>query len=220
MDHLHKVQNVISDACREAGRTNDVFLLPVTKFVDPERITWAMEAGLHVFGENYPQHIRDKAASFPDARWHLIGHLQTNKVRMIVGTAELIQSVDSEHLADEIERVAAARNLIQQVLVQVNIGREPQKTGLMPDGLDALTEHLLAECTHIRLQGLMAIPPAQDSAAWFDAMKLLFDRLNTTYPLDMSVLSMGMSHDYREAVLSGATMVRIGTELFGKRNVI
>ena len=221
-ENLARVRERIALAAREAGVPQDaVTLVGVTKFTSLEAMHEAQRAGLTQFGENYPQHLAQKLPDFEGIAWHFIGHLQTNKVKSIVGRVHLIQSVDSVHLAEALERAAAARDTVQELLVQVNIGREPQKSGVLPEDLEALLT-AAASCGHLRVRGLMAIPPqaalAEESRPYFAAMRGLFERWRgVDSRVDMAYLSMGMSMDYAEAIREGANMVRVGTAIFGAR---
>ncbi len=201
-----------------ARQGRPVTLIAVSKFVPPERMRPVYEAGVIDFGENYPQHLSEKWEQFPEANWHMIGQMQLNKVKYLIGKVKLIQSVDRAPLVDEIEKRAASREMVQQVLLQVNIGREEQKGGVDPDGLEALLAYA-AEKAHIRVKGLMAIPPAGEEASpYFAAMSRLFERFHAVDSrVDMEILSMGMSHDYERAIQYGANMVRVGTAIFGPR---
>jgi len=216
LERLQQVQERI-DAARQ-GR--DVTLIAVSKFVEPERMQIAYDAGVRDFGENYPQHLSEKWEKFPDANWHMIGQMQINKVKYLIGRVKLIQSVDRLALAKEIEKRAASREIVQPVLVQVNIGLEPQKGGAVPDELEAFLASM-AEFSHIRVRGLMAIPPAgEDPVPYFSQMRELYEKFrcaDSRMPLD--ILSMGMSHDYEQAIAQGATMVRVGSAIFGPRQI-
>ena len=216
---LAEVRQTIADAAKRTGRkAEDITLVGVTKYVDKTPMVWAAECGLKDFGENYPQQIRDKQPDFPGVRWHMIGHLQRNKVRYCVGKTALIQTVDSDRLADAVQAQASTLQLSQDVLIQVNIGREPQKSGIMPEALPYLIDYMDEHCPSIHLRGLMAVPPAGNSVPAFEAMRALFDRYaGQKAGPSMDILSMGMSHDYEAAILAGATMVRVGTKLFGAR---
>jgi len=219
-----RVTENIAAACIEAGRsTADVKLIAVTKYVDTGRIAEAVAAGAKSVGENRVQEYREKQEFFKDngLEVHLIGQLQTNKVKYIVGNGVLIQSVDRMELAKEISRVALNRGVIQDALIEVNIGGEAQKGGVAPEGLIGFLE-LVSALPNIRVKGLMCVPPAvgQDGArVYFAAMRRLFEDIRgMNMPnVDMLELSMGMSGDYKAAVLEGATMVRVGTGIFGAR---
>lgn len=214
LERLQQVQEKI-DAARQ-GR--DVTLIAVSKFVEPERMQIAYNAGVRDFGENYPQHLSEKWEKFPDANWHMIGQMQINKVKYLVGKVKLIQSMDRLALAQEIEKRAASREIVQPVLVQVNIGREPQKGGADPDGMEAFLA-AVADFSHIRVRGLMAIPPAgEDPTPYFARMRELYETYrNADSRMPMDILSMGMSNDYEAAIAQGANMVRVGSAIFGPR---
>ena len=219
-----RVTENIAAACIEAGRsTEDVKLIAVTKYVDTGRIAEAVAAGAKSVGENRVQEYREKQEFFKDngLEVHLIGQLQTNKVKYIVGNGVLIQSVDRMELAKEISRVALNRGVIQDALIEVNIGGEAQKGGVAPEGLIGFLE-LVSALPNIRVKGLMCVPPAvgeERARAYFAAMRRLFvDIRGMNIPnTDMRELSMGMSGDYKAAILEGATMVRVGTGIFGAR---
>lgn len=219
-----RVTENIAAACFKAGRsTEDVKLIAVTKYVDTGRIAEAVAAGARSVGENRVQEYREKQEFFKDNGLdvHLIGQLQTNKVKYIIGNGVLIQSLDRMELAGEISRVASNRGVIQDTLIEVNIGGEAQKGGIAPEGLIEFLE-LVSALPNIRVKGLMCVPPAvgEDGArAYFAAMRRLFEDIRgMNIPnTDMQELSMGMSGDYKAAVLEGATMVRVGTGIFGAR---
>ena len=216
------VRSRIAAAAVRAGRpAGDVRIVAVTKGHPLERAREAVAAGLLDLGENRVQEALAKQDAWPDApaRWHLIGHLQRNKVKAAVGRFALIHSLDSERLADALEAAAAAAGLVQEVLVQVNVAREPQKTGAAPGEAPALVRHA-AGLPHLRLLGLMAMAPYDAPADLqrevFGGLRKLRDALATS-SLELAVLSMGMSDDFEIAVEEGATMVRLGTVLFGER---
>ena len=202
-----------------AGR--NVTLVGVAKTKPAQLVARAIRAGLTVIGENYVQEFRDKSAAgaYEGADVHIIGHLQTNKVKYVAGKAALIQSVDSPALLEAIARRAAAQNAVQDVLLEVNIGREPGKSGVAPELLDGLLE-TAAGLPGVRVRGLMAIPPAENTRADFEPMYHLFvDNNGKKYDnISMDFLSMGMSDDYEDAVRQGANMVRVGSFIFGPRD--
>ena len=168
-----------------------------------------MAAGHDLFGENYAQELRDKAREVTGARWHYIGPLQRNKVKYVVGVAELIHSVDSAALLDEIAARAEKLSLIQRCLIQVNVGDEAQKSGVAVADLPSLVEAFHKHAP-VKLEGLMCIPPAdRDPTPYFKKLRRLCGNLPH--------LSMGMSADYEAAIAEGATLVRVGTALFGER---
>jgi len=192
-------------------------LVAVTKYAQPEQIQALLDAGHFVLGESRVQVAQQKFEQYKNypVQWHMLGHLQTNKVKQAVQIFELIQSVDSERIAEAIARAAAAINKRQKILMQVNIGNEPQKSGVALEQL----ESLLAYCTRqpsLQLLGLMAmapdLPDKEQTRPYFKKMRELFDRWFVQY--NMSILSLGMSEDYSIAVQEGANMVRIGSKLF------
>ena len=219
-----RVTENIAAACAEAGRKSDeVKLIAVTKYVDTARIAEAVAAGARSVGENRVQEYRDKKDFFTanGLDVHLIGQLQTNKVKYIIGNGVLIQSLDRMELAREISRIASNKGVIQDTLVEVNIGGEAQKGGIATAELIPFLE-LVSAMPSIRVKGLMCVPPAvgQDEARrYFARMRRLFEDIRgMNMPnVDMLELSMGMSGDYKAAVLEGATMVRVGTGIFGAR---
>ncbi|MBQ5334485.1 MAG: YggS family pyridoxal phosphate-dependent enzyme [Oscillospiraceae bacterium] len=220
LTRLAEIRKRIASACEEAGRDpQEVTLMAVTKTVDPALINTAVDAGVTVLGENRVQEYLSKRDAYRrNAEVQFIGHLQTNKVRQIIDGVSMIQSVDSLHLAEAIDRAAAAKGIVMPVLLEVNIGGELSKSGVDPDGLLPLLKAASA-FPHITVRGLMTIPPpetdrnAQDAV--FARMKALFDAASAEFPMD--TLSMGMSGDYESAVRHGATVVRIGSALFGAR---
>lgn len=226
-DNLKRIEERLSEACLKAGRKRqEVTLMAVTKTVSPERINAALAAGITYIGENRVQEFLAKKDNLhlEGVQKHLIGHLQTNKVRRIIGEVDMIQSVDSVHLAEAISK--AAQNTekgTMDVLVEVNIGGEESKSGISPEGLDELLSEI-AGFPGIRVRGLMAIPPILTEETKkreiFSQMRKLFIDIRGKFVdnVSMDILSMGMSSDYVEAVLEGSTMVRIGSSLFGERH--
>ncbi len=226
-ENCRRVEERIADACVRAGRSREeVTLIGVSKTVEPERVQAAVDAGVTRLGENRVQELCEKQPHITgNPEWHLIGHLQTNKVKQVVGKVALIQSVDSVRLAKQIEKVSAAQNLVTPILVEVNIGREPSKSGVFaPDLPDLLSE--IADFSHLSVRGLMCVPPISDSSDkkrnYFAKMHQLFldIRDKKLDNIDMHILSMGMSSDFEEAILEGSTMVRVGTALFGRREYL
>ena len=209
---LQAVQERIHAACKRAGRDPaHVTLVAVSKTRTVDECREAVRAGQAVLGENYAQELRDKAAQLPDAWWHFVGPLQRNKVKYVVGTAQLIHSLDTPALADELAARATKLTLSQHVLLQVNIGREPQKSGCLPNDLPSLLDHVRS-LPSLSCDGLMCIPPAgEDPVPHFRALKALADEHR------LPQLSMGMSGDFEPAIAEGATLVRIGTAIFGER---
>ncbi|HXU73754.1 MAG TPA: YggS family pyridoxal phosphate-dependent enzyme [Polyangia bacterium] len=211
-ENLVDVGEKIAAAARAAGRDpSTVTLLAVSKTVPAERVREAMRAGQSLFGENYAQELRDKARELEGARWHFLGPLQRNKVKYVVGVAELIHSVDSLALLDEIAARADKVGVVQRCLVQVNVGDEPQKSGCARGDVPALVRAFAARSS-VRCEGLMCIPP--DGAP----PRPFFDNLAKLAAAEgLRTLSMGMSGDYAEAIAAGATIVRVGTAIFGAR---
>ena len=225
-ENIARVKANMARAALEAGRDPaEITLVAATKVQTSDTIRAAIAAGIAVCGENRVQeltaHLDDYA--YDGARVHFIGHLQTNKVRFVVGRVDLIESVDSPRLLEAVERQAAKLNLVQDILLEVNIGREESKGGCLPEDLPALARQAAA-LSHVRLRGLMAIPPAAaapgDNRRFFAATRQLFVDIRSQIgdnDTDIDCLSMGMSDDYEDAVREGATLVRLGTALFGPR---
>ena len=225
-ERIAQVQENIARAARAAGRDPaEVTLVAATKVQSSDTIRRAIAGGVTICGENRVQemtaHLDDDA--YAGAALHFIGHLQTNKVRQVVGRVELIESVGSAHLLEAIEAQAAKLDLVQDILLEVNIGGEDSKSGVAPEEVPALAEKAMA-CPHVRLRGLMAIPPIQEepggNRAFFAKMAQLY--VDIRQKLDhngtvINCISMGMSGDYEDAVREGATLVRVGTALFGPR---
>lgn len=224
-ENLREIEDRIAEACVRAGRRREeVTLLAVTKTVDAERINAAIEAGVRHIGENRVQEMLQKRPQLhlDGVQTHLIGHLQTNKVRQAI-TADLIESVDSLHLAAALEKAAATANVTVPILAEVNIGKEESKSGFLPEEAEEAIA-ALREYPHLALRGMMCIPPVSETAeekrTYFHRMRKLFLDIKAKMldNRDMNILSMGMSSDFEEAVLEGSTQVRIGTALFGTRN--
>ena len=204
-----------------AANGRPVPLVGVAKTKPGSLVARAIRAGIDVIGENYVQEFREKsdAGAYEGAAVHIIGHLQQNKVKYVAGKVAMIQSVDSQALLEAIARRAAAMDTTQDVLIEVNIGREPGKSGILPEALDELLG-AAAGLAGVRVRGLMAIPPAENTRAYFAPMVHLFvDNNEKKYDnVSMDFLSMGMSDDYEDAIRQGANMVRVGSLLFGPRN--
>ena len=225
-ENVAAIRARIEAAARDSGRTGeDITLVAATKMNDAGRVREAVAAGVDVCGENRVQELLEKQEqhAYDGAPLHFIGHLQTNKVKYLVGLVDLIQSVDSEALLREIEKRAAKLELTQDVLIEVNIGGEAAKSGVEPEKLNELLE-FAARCPHVRVCGLMAIPPISSEKdgnhAYFCRMKELFvDIGRKKYNnIIMHFLSMGMSDDFEDAIRCGANMVRVGSSIFGARN--
>jgi len=211
-------------AARSGRKGEDVLLIAVTKLHSPDEINEAIECGITDIGENKVQEILDKYDRVKPVRWHLIGHLQTNKVKYIIDKVDLIHSVDSLHLAKEIEKRAAQAGRMMDILVQVNPEGEETKFGSSKEEAEKLVEDISAECPHITVKGLMCIAPfaedPEDVRPVFAEMKKLYDRIaaRTLERVDFRYLSMGMSGDFETAIEEGANIVRVGTAIFGNRN--
>ena len=225
-NYFRIMDNIAASAVKAGRKPEDVQLIAVTKFVDTDRIFEAVEAGADAVGENRVQELTDKLEFFNanELSVHLIGQLQTNKVKYVIGKAALIQSLDRIELAKEISRLAEKRQLVQGVLVEVNIGEEPQKAGVLPGELPAFLD-MVSALPGVQVKGLMCIPPNVGEGGarpYFARMRRLFEELGSSAPsgVQMQELSMGMSGDYTAAILEGATMVRVGTALFGARRAI
>jgi pyridoxal phosphate enzyme (YggS family) len=221
--NLAAVRERIAEAARRAGRREaDVLLVAVSKTVDVDGVRAAIAAGVPALGENRVQEAREKIAAIGRPRpWHLIGHLQTNKVRDALECFDLIESVDRLPLAQALSSRAAQAGRRADVLVQVNVGDEPQKGGLRPEELRAGLE-AMAALPGLRLRGLMTIPPLprepEDSRSHYRQMgKLLEAARGWGLPGEFTELSMGMSGDFEVGIEEGATMVRVGTAIFGPR---
>lgn len=224
-ERIQKVRNSLNDACVKAGRkAADVQLVAVSKTVAAETVAQAFKAGLKVFGENRVQELLEKknspAFSALAAEWHLIGSLQTNKVKQIVGEVSLIHSLDRPELALEIERQAEKKNLTVDCLIQVKSTDEETKQGMEPEKVPAFLESL--QKGRVRVKGFMTIGPLSGDKEKirksFSLVKMLQIEMKKRFPaMDLSVLSMGMSGDYETAIQEGSTMVRVGTAIFGAR---
>ena len=226
-ENLEQVRKNIQDACRSVGRDpEEVTLIAVSKTKPVELLQEAYQAGARDFGENKVQEIMDKYPQLPsDIRWHMIGHLQRNKVKYIVDKAAMIHSVDSLRLAQTIEQEAAKHDVQVPILLEVNVAEEDSKFGLKMDEVLPLIE-AIAEFPHIRVCGLMTIAPyvenAEENRMFFRQLKKLSVDIaaKNINNVSMSALSMGMTGDYQVAVQEGATMVRVGTGIFGERNYV
>ncbi len=220
------IEENISKAAEKSGRTRgDITFLAATKTVEPTVINHAISLGLSYIGENRVQELLSKYDSYDltHADLQFIGHLQSNKVRQIIDKVSLIQSVDSVKLANEVARQAKLHGKTMDILIEVNVGREENKSGVVPEKLDELLGEI-AEIDGIFVKGLMAIPPICDKKSeickYFELMHKIFIDISgkKSDNVSMDILSMGMSDDYEEAILCGANMVRVGSSLFGKRN--
>lgn len=224
-ENLKIVEQNIQKACDAAGRDrSEVTLIAVSKTKPVDMLQEIYDENVRDFGENKVQEMCDKMDVLPeDIRWHMIGHLQTNKVKYIVGRTELIHSVDSLRLAQEISRQAVRKNVSVSILVEVNIAEEESKFGIHKEDAIALVKEI-SSLPNIEIQGLMTIAPfvenPEDNRPYFREIKQLsVDIANQNIDnISMNVLSMGMTGDYMVAIEEGATMVRVGTGIFGERN--
>ena len=224
-ENLEAVEEKIQAACRRAGRDREeVTLISVSKTKPVEMLREAYDLGVRVFGENKVQEIRDKYEALPkDIEWHMIGHLQTNKVKYIVDKVKLIHSVDSLKLAETIEKEAAKHDRIVDILLEVNVAEESSKFGLKTEEVIPLFLKI-AQLSHLRVRGLMTIAPFVDNpennrSIFADLHKLYVDIKEKNIDNGtVSILSMGMTNDYEVAIEEGATMVRVGTGIFGARD--
>ncbi len=223
-EQFHEVQKRILAACERAGRKREeVTLIAVSKTKPVAMLKEAYEAGARDFGENKVQEIVEKYLQLPDSvRWHMIGHLQTNKVRQVVGKAALIHSVDSFHLAKEIDKESGKKNIITDILLEVNVAGEESKFGFCLEETESALKEI-CQFQNIRVRGLMTVAPFVDYA---EENRQIFRKLHEFYVdmksknIDngtMGVLSMGMTGDFDVAIEEGATMVRVGTGIFGAR---
>ena len=224
-ENIAQVRANIAQACQAAGRDpSEVILAGASKMNDVAACREAIAAGIDVLGENRVQEMTQKLAenAYDGAPLHFIGHLQRNKVKQVVGHVDLIQSVGSLELLVEIEKVAAARNLVQDILLEVNIGEEEAKSGFAPAEVFAAAE-AAKERPHVWVRGLMTIPPAdadrETNMRYFQEVRALYVDINAKlFHNELKYLSMGMSGDYADAIACGATMVRVGTAIFGARH--
>jgi pyridoxal phosphate enzyme (YggS family) len=224
-ENIETLNQSIEAACRDSGRKIDeIHLIGVTKTYEPDVINASIRYGIREIAENRVQEITRKfEAISTDVEWHLIGHLQTNKVKYIIDKVKLIHSVDSLKLAEEIQKRAAQINKVQEILIQINIADEEQKFGIQPDDLPQLLESI-SKMDCVRVVGLMNIAPLVENVenlrADFKQMKRLFDGLEGLgySNVKSEFLSMGMSNDYRVAIEEGSNMIRVGTAIYGKRN--
>ena len=224
-ENIARVRANIAAAAREAGRSpEEITLVGASKMNGAPACREAIAAGIDALGENRVQEMTAKLAehAYDGAPLHFIGHLQRNKVRQVAGKVSLIQSVGSLELLEEIEKTAGKLEIVQDILLEVNIGREEAKSGFLPERLLPGAEAAL-EKSHVRVLGLMTIPPAEadreENLRYFDKVRALFlDMEEKLFHNGLQVLSMGMSGDYEEAVRAGATMVRVGTAIFGSRH--
>lgn len=224
-ENINQVRENIKKACQRSGRDpQEVTLITVSKTKPVSMLEEAYQAGSRDFGENKVQELMDKYPKLPsDIRWHMIGHLQRNKVKYIIGKAALIHSVDSLRLAEEISNQAGKKNVQAEILVEVNVAQEESKFGISQEETMQLVEDI-SRLPHILVKGLMTIAPfvanPEDNRNYFRQIRKLSVDINRKNidNVNMSVLSMGMTGDYMVAIEEGATMVRVGTGIFGERD--
>ena len=224
-ENLAQVEKNIEEACKKAGRDrSDVTLIAVSKTKPVSMLQEIYDENIRHFGENKVQELCDKIEQLPeDIHWHMIGHLQRNKVKYIVGKVDLIHSVDTYRLAEEINIQAKKKNVVVPILVEVNIAEEESKFGISKEDAILLVEEI-SHLENVRIKGLMTIAPyvenSEDNRQYFQKIKQLsVDITNKNIDnVSMEILSMGMTGDYMVAIEEGATMVRVGTGIFGERN--
>ena len=224
-ENIAEIRRRIAVACAECGRDpKEITLVGASKMNDAAACREAIAAGIDVLGENRVQEMTEKLAqgAYEGAPLHFIGHLQRNKVKQVVGKAALIQSVGSLPLLEAVEKEAEKQGIVQDILLEVNIGGEEAKSGFAPAELTGAAEAAL-QMAHIRVRGLMTIPPAdsdrETNMRYFQEVRALFVDINEKmFHNKLKCLSMGMSGDYADAIRAGATMVRVGTAIFGARN--
>ena len=224
-ENIDAINRNKDDITVRAGRkAGEVLLVAVTKTRTSEEINEAIDAGITDIGENKVQEIMDKFEAVKPVRWHMIGHLQTNKVKYIIDKVSMIHSVDSFHLAEEIDKRAEHHGTAMDILVQVNTAEEDSKFGITSEETGKLIEEILEKCPNVIIKGLMCIAPFEDDPEdvriFFKETKELYDKYSLlTHPrLDFQFLSMGMSHDYEAAIQEGSNLIRVGTAIFGDRN--
>lgn len=220
---IEEIRNRINNAAKRAGRNpKDIILVGVTKKVDSQAVIKAKEYGITEFGENRVQELTKKIQDVSDVNWHMIGHLQTNKIKSIISKVCLIHSLDSINLAEEINREAQLNNLIIDCLVQVNISREITKHGIFPEQCEDFLNKV-SRCDNIRVKGLMTIAPRTENIKeirrnFYNINKLFIDMSRKKiHNINMEYLSSGMTSDFEIAIEEGANIVRIGTGIFGDR---
>ena len=223
-DNIRRIREEIAEAALRSGRDpSAVRLMAVTKTVDDARILEAIEAGVDIMGENYVQEAKRKIETMAvDVKWHMIGHLQSNKAKYAIRLFDMIHSIDRLGLAEELDRRSAAAGRVTDVLVEVKVSGEESKSGIPAEEAPALVRKI-ASLDNLSIRGLMTMPPwfedPENARPYFAALRKLRDRIaDEEIPgVDLRELSMGMSADYRVAVEEGATIVRIGTAIFGPR---
>ena len=223
--NIEYIQDLKKKAAERSGRSgDDVLLVAVTKLHSTDEINEAIHCGITDIGENKVQEIMDKYDRVEPVRWHLIGHLQTNKVKYIIDKVSMIHSVDSLKLAQEINKRAQQHGLVMDILIQVNSAMEESKFGITTEETGELIGQILETCPNVRIRGLMCIAPFEDNPddvrVYFAEVKKLYDKYGQIdHPmLDFKYLSMGMSNDFEVAIEEGSNLIRVGTSIFGARD--
>ena len=223
-NNLKNIEENIIEVCNKVNiNSNEITLIAVSKTKPLETIKEVYNLGVRNFGENKVQELKEKYNLLPkDIKWHMIGHLQTNKVKDIIDKVHLIHSVDSIHLAEVIEKEAAKKDIIVNILLEVNASGEESKYGIKAEELNEVIEEI-SKFSHIKIKGLMTVAPytinPEENREFFSKLRELSIEIKekNIYNVDMEILSMGMTNDYKVAIEEGATMVRIGTGIFGER---
>ena len=225
--NIEFINGEISKTLNSCNRNDDVILIAVSKTVDVEQMDEALDSGIENFGENKVQEVERKYANISKkAVWHLIGSLQTNKVKYIIETVDLIHSLDRISLAKEIDKKAKENELIMNCLIQVNISLEDSKHGLLVEEVENFIKQVSSDYKNIKILGLMGMAPFEENPEmtrpYFKKLKTLFNELSTLslVNVEMKYLSMGMTNDYKIAIEEGSNMVRVGTGIFGQRNYV
>lgn len=223
--NIEYINELKAAAAERTGRTgDDILLVAVTKLHTPDEMNEAIDAGITDIGENKVQEIMDKYDRVKPVRWHLIGHLQTNKVKYIIDKVAMIHSVDSLKLALEINKRAEQHNLTMDILIQVNSAEEESKFGITTEETDQLIRDIAKQCPNIRIKGMMCIAPyeenPEDAKPYFAQVKKLYDKYacEKSERIDFEYLSMGMTNDFEAAIEEGSNLIRVGTAIFGYRD--
>ena len=223
LNYKNVLKRLYAAAEKSGRKAEEITLLAATKTVDADTINYAIQKGITHIGENRVQELLSKQDRIVGAHRHFIGHLQTNKVKDIIDRVEMIESVDSLRLAEEIAKQAVKHGVVMDILLEVNIGQEESKSGFSAGDVRGEMEKIL-EFGNLKVRGLMSIPPVCDDSKkirsfFYDLYKLFVDiKAEKIDNINMEILSMGMSSDYYEAILEGSNMVRIGSAIFGRRN--
>ena len=223
--NIEYIQELKAKAAEQSGRrAEDVLLVAVTKLHTPEEMNEAIDAGITDIGENKVQEILDKYDKVKPVRWHLIGHLQTNKVKYIIDKVSMIHSVDSLKLAKEIDKRAGQHGINMDILIQVNSAMEESKFGITTGETDQLIRDISEQCPNVTIKGMMCIAPYADDPneirGYFAEVKALYDKYSDSDldRVDFQYLAMGMTHDFEVAILEGSNLIRVGTAIFGYRD--